>query len=89
MSFLFGKQACLGKQGKYLEAQEIKMNADRMEQAELQAAIAAHNAELVAKDHAMRLKQQTEMNIFLQRAARSREDIAKSRKLDLQSIHQV
>ena len=72
-----------------MEAQEIKLNADRMEQAELQAAVASYNAEFVSKDHAMRLKQQNEMNNFLQKTARSRDDIAKSRKMDLHSIHQA
>lgn len=60
-----------------------------MEQAELQAAIAAFQAEVIGKEQTVRVKQQTEMDILLQRAARTREEIRKSRTLDLQRCHQV
>ncbi|KAH7294211.1 hypothetical protein KP509_28G060900 [Ceratopteris richardii] len=81
-------QSYLGKQGKYLEAQEVKQSADRMEQAELQAAIAAFQSDVIGKEQTIRVKQQTEMDILLQRAARTREEIRKSRTLDLQRCHQ-
>lgn len=81
-------QVYLGKQGKYLEAQEVKQSADRMEQAELQQAMEAFQAEIIAKEQSLRLKQQTEMNILLQRASRTRDEVRKSSTFDLERCHQ-
>lgn len=79
----------LGKQGKYLEADEVKRIADRMEHMELQATLAAYAAEVALKEQALRTKQQNEMEVLLQRAAQGRDDLRKTRTLDLERCQQV
>ncbi len=82
-------QAFLGKQGKYLEANEVKRIADRMEHMELEATLAAYAAEVAIKEQALRAKQQNEMEVLLQRAAQGRDDLRKTRALDLERCTQV
>lgn len=82
-------QAFLGKQGKYLEANEVKHIADRMEHMELEATLAAYAAEVAIKEQALRAKQQNEMEVLLQRAAQGRDDLRKTRALDLERCTQV
>ncbi|CAM6044916.1 unnamed protein product [Sphagnum compactum] len=81
-------QAFLGKQGKYLEANEVKRIADRMEHMELEATLAAYAAEVAIKEQALRAKQQNEMEVLLQRAAQGRDDLRKTRALDLERCTQ-
>lgn len=81
-------QTFLGKQGKYLEADEVKRIADRMEHIELQATLAAYAAEVAIKEAALRAKQQNEMEVLLQRAAQGRDELRKTRNLDLERCAQ-
>ncbi|CAM6104813.1 unnamed protein product [Calypogeia fissa] len=81
-------QNFLGKQGKYLEAQEVKRIADRMEHLELQATLAAYQAEVTSKEQALRAKQQAEMEVLLQRAAQGRDELQKTRAQDLDRCNQ-
>ena len=67
-------QDCLAKQGKYVEAQSVKQMADKMEQAELQATLATHGAEIQLKLQRLRGQQMQEMEALLQRAARGRDE---------------
>ncbi|XP_024385954.1 uncharacterized protein [Physcomitrium patens] len=76
-------QTFLGKQGKYLEADEVKRIADRMEHTELQATLSAYAAEVALKEQALRNKQQNEMEVLLQRAAQGRDELRKTRNMDL------
>ncbi|KAG0570351.1 hypothetical protein M758_6G150600 [Ceratodon purpureus] len=81
-------QTFLGKQGKYLEADEVKRLADRMEHIELQATLAAYAAEVALKEQALRTKQQNEMEVLLQRAAQGRDELRKTRNQDVDRCSQ-
>ncbi|KAI5081749.1 hypothetical protein GOP47_0001492 [Adiantum capillus-veneris] len=76
-------QTFLGKQGKYLEAQRVKKHADCKEVKELQATLAAYQAEVGLKEQALRAKQRTEMGILLQRAAQTRDELRKNKEQNL------
>lgn len=67
----------------------MKRIADRMEHIELQATLAAFAAEVAIKEQALRTKQQNEMEVLLQRAAQGRDELRKTRKLDLERCAQV
>ena len=67
----------------------MKRIADRMEHIELQATLAAFAAEVAIKEQALRAKQQNEMEVLLQRAAQGRDELRKTRKLDLERCAQV
>jgi hypothetical protein len=82
-------QSFLGKQGKYLEAQEVKRIADRMEHMELQATLAGYQSEVTSKEQALRQKQQAEMEVLLQRATQGRDELQKTRVQDLDRCNQV
>lgn len=60
-----------------------------MEHLELQATLAAYAAEVALKEQALRAKQQNEMEVLLQRAAQGRDDLRKTRALDLERCQQV
>nr|PNR62981.1 hypothetical protein PHYPA_001406 [Physcomitrium patens] len=75
-------QTFLGKQGNYLEADEVKRIADSMELLELRATIAAYAAEVALKEQALRTKQQNEMEVLLQWAAEGRDELRKQRDTD-------
>lgn len=72
-----------------MEAQEVKRIADRMEHLELQATLATYQAEVTAKEQALRAKQQAEMEVLLQRAAQGRDELQKTRAQDLDRCNQV
>lgn len=82
-------QQFLAKQGKYLEAQDIKKIGDQMEHNELQETLAAYQAEVALKEQSLRAKQQIEMEVLLQRAAQGRDELRKTRVLDIERCHQV
>jgi len=60
-----------------------------MEHVKLQATLAAFAAEVAIKEQALRAKQQNEMEVLLQRAAQGRDELRKTRKLDLERCAQV
>jgi len=60
-----------------------------MEHIELQATLASFAAEVAIKEQALRAKQQNEMEVLLQRAAQGRDELRKTRKLDLERCTQV
>ncbi|KAJ7562728.1 hypothetical protein O6H91_03G082000 [Diphasiastrum complanatum] len=81
-------QAFLGRQGKYLEAQELKRYADRLEHEELHATLQTYQAEVGLKEQTLRSKQQNELDVLLQRAAQGRDDLRRKRAKDYQRCHQ-
>ncbi|XP_024521234.1 uncharacterized protein LOC112342884 isoform X2 [Selaginella moellendorffii] len=85
---IYPMQECLGKQGKYIDAQELKRQADQMEQAELQATLQSFQNEVGAKENALRSKQHVELEVLLQRAAQARDDLQRNREQDLERCHQ-
>lgn len=82
-------QTCLGKQGKYLEAQTVKSHADHKELKELQATLDAYQSEVTLKERVLKAKQQSEMSILLQRAAQTRDELRKNKENDISCCIQV
>lgn len=60
-----------------------------MEHTELQATLSAYAAEVALKEQALRNKQQNEMEVLLQRAAQGRDELRKTRNMDLDRCTQV
>ena len=77
-------QDYLGRQAKHLEAENVKRMTDRMEDAEMCATLASYDAEVNLKEQQLRLKLQQEVDATMQRAARGRDEMARSKEQDLE-----
>ena len=67
-----------------MEAEHVKRMTDKMEDAEMFATMASYDAEVSLKEQQLKTKLQQEVDATMQRAARGRDEMARSREQDLE-----